>query len=115
MSNVANDYELLDFGDGRKLERFGSAVLSRPCPAAEHVSLARPELWDAKTARFRGPRTGDGSWSPAPRSWVPAEWQYAHEGPDVSFQLGLEPLPSGQVGVFPEQRDNWDWIAKQVK
>jgi 23S rRNA (cytosine1962-C5)-methyltransferase len=28
--------------------------------------------------------------------------------------LGLEGLPSGQVGVFPEQRENWDWIARQV-
>jgi 23S rRNA (cytosine1962-C5)-methyltransferase len=23
-------------------------------------------------------------------------------------------LPSGQVGVFPEQRENWEWIARQV-
>jgi 23S rRNA (cytosine1962-C5)-methyltransferase len=29
--------------------------------------------------------------------------------------LQLEALPSGQVGVFPEQRENWDWIARQVE
>ena len=29
-----NEYELLDSGDGRKLERFGDVVLSRPCGQA---------------------------------------------------------------------------------
>src|SRR5262249_54475392 len=84
------------------------------CPAAEGVAQSRPELWSSATARFRGPRTGDGSWSPNPKQWLPSEWHFAHEG-KASFRLGLEALPSGQVGVFPEQRDNWDWIACEVK
>ena len=29
------------------------------------------------------------------------------------FACSSKPLPSGQVGVFPEQRENWDWIARQ--
>ena len=44
---------------------------------------------------------------------MPAEWHFVHEGA-ASFRLQLEALPSGQVGVFPEQRENWDWIARQV-
>ena len=28
--------------------------------------------------------------------------------------MTLEPLPSGQVGVFPEQLANWRWIASRV-
>ena len=31
-----------------------------------------------------------------------------------AFRLKLEALPSGQVGVFPEQRENWAWISRQV-
>ena len=31
-------YQLLDFGDGRRLERFGEVVLDRPCPAAEGMT-----------------------------------------------------------------------------
>jgi 23S rRNA (cytosine1962-C5)-methyltransferase len=108
-----HDYELLDFGDGRKLERFGPAVLFRPCPAAEGVEKSHPELWDSVTARFRGPRTGDGSWAPTPNKWMPTDWKLSHNG-FVSFQLTLDALPSGQVGAFPEQRANWDWIAQQV-
>ena len=106
-------YELLDFGDGRKLERFGTVVLNRPCLAAEGVEKTRPELWDAITARFRGPRTGDGSWTPPPKTWMPAELCFA-QGGDAPFRLKLEALPSGQVGVFPEQRENWAWIGRQV-
>jgi 23S rRNA (cytosine1962-C5)-methyltransferase len=109
----SNQYELVDFGDGRKLERFGDVMLNRPCPAAEGVAKALPEVWNGATARFRGPRTGDGSWSPNPRQWTPSDWHYAHNGA-VSLRLQLEPLPSGQIGVFPEQRENWDWIARQV-
>jgi len=29
-----DQYELLDFGAGRKLERFGRYLIDRPCPAA---------------------------------------------------------------------------------
>src|SRR4051794_28486912 len=108
-----NNYELVDFGDGRRLERFAGVLLNRPCPAAEGVAKSRPEFWAGATARFRGPRTGDGSWTPNPKQWAPVEWHFVHEG-EAAFRLQLEVLPSGQVGVFPEQRANWDWIGRQV-
>jgi 23S rRNA (cytosine1962-C5)-methyltransferase len=113
MPRADENYELLDFGDGRKLERFAKVVLNRPCPTVEGVTKSLPDSWPAATARFRGPRTGDGSWTPNPKQWTPADWSFAHVG-QVSFRLQLEALPSGQVGVFPEQRDNWDWIARQI-
>ena len=31
---MKDDYELLDSGDGRKLERFGDYTLARPCSQA---------------------------------------------------------------------------------
>jgi 23S rRNA (cytosine1962-C5)-methyltransferase len=111
MTSEVAKYELLDFGDGRKLERFGGVVLNRPCSAAEDIRKARPELWTAATARFRGPRSRDGSWAPAPKQWMPELWHFVHDGA-ASFRLRLDALPSGQVGVFPEQRGNWDWVAR---
>jgi 23S rRNA (cytosine1962-C5)-methyltransferase len=116
MATSDSTYELLDFGEGKKLERFGTVVLNRPCPAADDVARRRPELWDTITARFRGPRTGDGSWAPTPKSWMPEGWCLEQAGPDggAAFRLKLEALPSGQVGVFPEQQENWTWIARQV-
>jgi 23S rRNA (cytosine1962-C5)-methyltransferase len=121
-------YELLDFGDGRKLERFGDMVLNRPCPTAEGVAKMRPELWETITARFRGPRFGDGSWSPGtalPEGWpltfplditpTDASRDATHRWEDaLSITFQLELLPSGQIGIFPEQYENWQWISRQV-
>ncbi len=112
MAASSAKYELLDFGDGRKLERFGSIVLDRPSPAAEGTRKARGELWTEAAARFDG-RTGDGVWIPEREKWMTDDWH-------VEFDVGapirmvLDALPSGQVGVFPEQRENWEWIARQV-
>ena len=58
--NATSNYELLDFGDGRKLERFGDVVLNRPCPAAEGVAKSRPELWDDDHGAVS--RAADGRW-----------------------------------------------------
>ncbi len=112
MPNPWPDYELLDFGDGRKLERFGDCVLDRPCPAAESAK-ARPELWKAADARFEGPRAAEGEWSPAVEQWSADEWVIKVD--ELKFALGLAPLPTGQVGVFPEQFKNWQWISKQIQ
>jgi 23S rRNA (cytosine1962-C5)-methyltransferase len=110
MGGVNANYELLDFGEGRKLERFGRVILNRPCPTADGIEQKHPDIWTSITARFRGPRTGDGSWSPNPKQWVPDDWHFM----GVGGVVGLEALPSGQVGVFPEQHLNWNWISRYV-
>jgi 23S rRNA (cytosine1962-C5)-methyltransferase len=105
------DYELLDFGDGRKLERFGPWRLDRPCPAANAKPACRRE-WRGATARFDGRRAADGEWTPPREEWatrkatLEAPW-----GACGSLRLQVEPLPSGQVGLFPEQFASWQWIA----
>ncbi len=108
------NYGLLDFGNGRKLERFGEVVIDRPCAAAEGVRAADPELWRSAAARFEGTRAGEGKWSPAAEKWVPAEWWFAHDVAGGRFRLRLDALPSGQSGVFPEQGENWEWIVQHV-
>jgi 23S rRNA (cytosine1962-C5)-methyltransferase len=108
-------YELLDVGEGRKLERFGPVLLDRPCPAAEGVGKVHHEAWRNAAACFRGARAGDGTWTPAPSKWRPGDWQFAYGQAEETFRFQLDALPSGQVGVFPEQRENWAWIARQVR
>jgi 23S rRNA (cytosine1962-C5)-methyltransferase len=105
------DYELLDFGSGRKLERFGEWVLDRPAPGTDGSQKHR-ELWKSATARYDGSRTTEGDW--VPEKWRVASGELQVElSDDSQFKLLLSPLPSGQVGVFPEQLSNWLWIAKQ--
>jgi 23S rRNA (cytosine1962-C5)-methyltransferase len=117
MSGRDHQYELIDFGEGRKLERFEAVVVDRPCPAAEGDVMTRPAAWDAATARYVGSRMDDGEWSPDPTRWAPDGWSYSHplQAGEAAFQLRLAALPSGQVGVFPEQRENWEWIGRLVR
>ena len=45
-------YQLLDFGDGRRLERFGEFILDRPSVAAEGVPKQQAELWSSAHAIY---------------------------------------------------------------
>lgn len=108
------DYELLDFGAGRKLERFGEVVLDRPAPAADGFEPANRKLWRTATARFV--RSGEqGEWKPSDS--LPEAWQIEFEirRADAALRFELRPSPFGHVGVFPEQFANWQWIAEQVR
>ena len=44
LCNQWRDYEVLDTGDGEKLERWGNILLRRPDPQVIWPK-ARPELW----------------------------------------------------------------------
>lgn len=114
---IWTDYALVDIGDGRRLERFGEWLLDRPCPAAAGVKKSQPAAtWKRATARYDGDRADAGTWRPAAPRWSPRELSLSVPLGDADdFQLVLEPLPSGQVGVFPEQFANWQWIARQVR
>lgn len=101
-----NEYELLDSGDGRKLERFGDVVLSRPCGQA---SWARqnPEMWTRSAASFdRG--TG---WQTQGNSELPPSWIVTING----IAVRLKPTPTGHLGVFPETRLLWGLIGETLR
>ena len=105
----ADQYELLDVGDGRRLERFGQYILDRPAPAAERTSRHRPALWKKADAYFERHSAGHGTWSQPSR--MPNTWQIKHRA--VVFELKC--TDSGAIGVYPEQATNWDWVDKQVR
>lgn len=104
-----DQYELVDFGGGRKLERFGAYLLDRPSPAAAGVARQHPALWQQADARYERRTSQRGRWSfgrPLEQPWLVA-W-----GP---LRLELKLTDSGHVGVFAEQADNWQWIAGRVR
>jgi len=104
---VAEDYALLDSGDGRKLERFGQFVLARPCSQA----LWRPERdaaeWAKADASFD--REDGNQWHG--RSNLPKEWNIETAG--IRFKLGGTDF--GHLGIFPEQRTQWKWIREHAR
>ncbi len=97
-----NEYELLDSGDGRKLERFGDVVLSRPCGQALWEKQSR-EIWANAVASFDRER----GWLTRGNAELPSSWVVTIN--DIAMRL--EPTPAGHVGVFPETRLLWDWIG----
>ena len=102
-------YQLLDFGEGRRLERFGPWVLDRPCPAAEGLPRSDPAAWAAADARFERTSATGGQWVLARE--IPDRWTIAH-GP---IRLELKRTEFGHLGVFPEHAATWDWIAARVQ
>jgi 23S rRNA (cytosine1962-C5)-methyltransferase len=52
-----SDLELLDCGGGRRLERFGAAIVDRPAPAADWIPRTPPVEWKRATLRW-----GKGGW-----------------------------------------------------
>ncbi|MCS7305029.1 MAG: class I SAM-dependent methyltransferase [Thermoguttaceae bacterium] len=102
-------YELLDFGRGRRLERFGSLVLDRPCPAAEKLPQEQPEIWSQAHARYQRLEGGKGQWVLLQPD-LPDRWTIQHP----PFQLELKRTEFGQVGLFPEHAVHWDWTSKQI-
>lgn len=104
---MADDYELLDSGDGRKLERFGKYVLARPCSQALWRPSKDESEWDRADAKFD--REDGNRWQG--RTNLPKEWNIETAG--VSFKLGGTDF--GHLGIFPEQRAQWKWIRETVR
>jgi 23S rRNA (cytosine1962-C5)-methyltransferase len=98
-----SDYQLLDSGAFQKLERFGDIVLARPCAQAVWQQ-ARPAAWRTATAVFS--REGGHKWQGRER--LPATWVIEVDG--IAFQLSSTDF--GHLGIFPEQREQWQSIAQ---
>jgi 23S rRNA (cytosine1962-C5)-methyltransferase len=96
------NYQLIDSGDGQKLERFGEFTLLRPCAQAVwRPSILKPSA-DAVFNREE--------------KWVfhkklPKSWTVMHGG--VEFKVDLTDF--GHLGLFPEHADLWEWMRPLVK
>lgn len=101
-----DSYELLDSGSGRKLERFGRYVLSRPCAQAIWPPMRPEGVWNTADAVFER-RPGRG-WQV--KTAMPDEWFVDME--QIRFRLARTDF--GHVGVFPEQRPMWRWIRERI-
>lgn len=101
-----DQYALIDFGGGEKLERFGARTVRRETPSVD-VGAADKDRWLGDAAFERDYRSNGGQW----KSDSPPKdnWSIEHAGK----RFLLKQAPSGQVGVFPEQAINWHWIERQ--
>lgn len=101
------DYEILDAGNGMKLERWKDVILSRPDPQAIWKPV-RPELWRRADAKYSRSRSGGGSWSFY--KTLPPKWTVQYD----SLKFYVEPTGFKHTGLFPEQAANWDWMRAMI-
>jgi len=109
------DYQLLDTGNGEKLERFGKFILRRPEPQAIWPSALPESEWekmsDAIFNRSKG-NAESGNWILKPgmkEKWI---CKYEREKIQIQYKLSLSSFK--HVGIFPEQAANWDFMCSEL-
>ena len=102
------DYELLDCGDGEKLERWGRQILVRPDPQAIWEAPRRSSAWQNPDARYLRSNTGGGHWE---RRKLPEQWTVQYG--ELTFNV--KPMNFKHTGLFPEQAVNWDFVMEKIR
>lgn len=104
--HFSDDYELLDSGEGRKLERFGRYRIVRPCAQAIWPRQRDRADWEDADAFFeRKPGKG---WQL--RTELPDSWHVIVDG--LRFRIARTDF--GHLGIFPEQKSTWRWIGRSI-
>ncbi|KKS90039.1 MAG: hypothetical protein UV63_C0007G0022 [Microgenomates group bacterium GW2011_GWC1_43_11] len=102
------DYELVDSGNGEKLEKFSGYTIIRPDPRALWQKSQKNEVWSRANAKFERTGSEGGLWNIA--APPPQPWYFRYK----KCAFLLKPTDFKHVGVFPEQAVNWDWMTTQI-
>lgn len=92
MNQIIEGYQLLDSGEGRKLEKFGERIVDRPSTLCAWSRRESAHLWQKAHACY----IHDKGWKCDPG--LSTTWRTPIQG----TLLELELLSNGQVGLFPE-------------
>jgi 23S rRNA (cytosine1962-C5)-methyltransferase len=106
-----SDYQLIDAGGGKKLERFGNVITIRPELQAYFKSFHSFENWcEQAHFSFHEKTSSNGEWEQHQTSHQ-KEWSISILGLD--FLLAQTNFK--HIGIFPEQMINWEFISKKLK
>jgi 23S rRNA (cytosine1962-C5)-methyltransferase len=104
------DYQMLDSGHGRKLERFATVVVDRPEPQAMWAPRLTSEKWSEAVGVFAGDGDSEkGRWRF--RGHAPETWPMQVENISVLCRF----TAFRHLGVFPEQHPHWTWMLTALK
>jgi 23S rRNA (cytosine1962-C5)-methyltransferase len=102
------EYEVLDTGEGEKLERWGSYVLRRPDPQIIWPLEQESRQWKEADGRYHRSSSGGGSWEF--RKDLPERWTIRYG--ELAFHI--KPTGFKHTGLFPEQAANWRWMMDKI-
>ncbi|MDD4351972.1 MAG: class I SAM-dependent methyltransferase [Candidatus Gracilibacteria bacterium] len=103
------DYELIDTGDGEKLERWGKYLLRRPDPQVIWPHNTSHELWEKADAHYHRSHLGGGDWEY--RKDLPERWTVSYK----NLKFYVKTMGFKHTGIFPEQAVNWDFMMGKIK
>ena len=108
------DYSLVDSGDGKKLERFGNFLFSRPEPQALWSPRLSLKEWEKSSGVFLSSSNSlnddsTGKWSL--KKYLPIRWEMKFE----NIKFFATPTPFRHLGFFPDQSPHWLWASKKIK
>lgn len=107
-TSPSKDYELLDSGEGEKLERYGKYTFRRPDPQALWAKNLSLKQWNEAHFSFR--RDGKkGDWIVS--NGVEERWKIEF----ADLQFWIRPTAFKHTGLFPEQASNWDWMREKIQ
>lgn len=98
------DYEFLDSGDGRRLERYAKYILNRPDPQAIWQPSLSEEKWHQADFSFENDK-----W--IGKTQLSEKWEIIYR--DLRFYAKLTPFK--HTGIFPEQAVHWDWLSDTIQ
>ena len=101
------DYEVIDTGNGEKLERWGDIILRRPDPQAIWPKQ-NEALWRKADAYYHRSSKGGGEWEFMKK--LPEQWTINYK----NLKFYVKPTGFKHTGLFPEQAVNWDWMSDLI-
>ena len=116
-SENSSDYELLDTGEGEKLEKFGAYTFVRPYEEAVWPKCSTPSVeqqWKNADGKFWSSKVGaKPGWvfRSKPQQSLLKKWEMQHDG----IKFFAFPTPFRHLGFFPEQASHWDFIENKIK
>jgi len=102
---MKENYQLIDCGDYRKLEKFGNFIVDRPALTANWGKSLDGSIWKQADFIFNK----DSGWN---KSLI-AEKDFVFKWKNIVLKLQL--TENGQLGVFPEHFLNWKLIFNSLK
>lgn len=114
IANTFNDYQLLDSGNGKKLETIAGIKVERPSPQAIWAPTLNDKDWANTSSRCIRKKDGGGVWEHSKGDPSPLQLTWMSES-DIKFFFKLKFTPFGHCGIFFEQSSVWNQIAKITK
>lgn len=107
------DYQLVDVGAGRKLERYGGILVDRPEPQALWMPSLPNDRWAKAHAVFKNASEREDDEG--------GQWDFQIKNPPETWNLNVEDVTMvarfmafRHMGIFPEQRPHWIWMKERI-